>query len=1082
VLGLCAVLLTAAVITSQESINLQSLDDVDVQAISLLQNSGDVQLLHDWLGDATSAAAGSAPMAKGQDATPRPDGGGTGSAKPISKQPQRVPEGGDKKDVPMNEREAHKKAVLQNIDMESPLPLSLAGQSGYDTQCTVKGNSVEVSGRAESACLFSAPIIKDSPFDVEIVFDVSFNPVPEGDNGRHGGIFYGARQNIDTRAGNPTVDWIESKTSQGYRVYGNKDTNKVKGMSPGPKPNTRWQILIHSDGRASFTAGPKTWLKDFSPQIQGPYIGFWCAAGNKVKFSNVSIRKVDPPKIKAEKKPEAMGKVITASPGYGKGEAILFYSATGGSEGKVAPKAMYLKGSRREPRDFRTKSSQMGGGDVAASESLVAGRFLKVQATQGFGSGFGSYASSGRIFYIGEGRGSLQDDSLYVADGGFGTQIGSMAAKLDVIADKRLALKARTGFGTGQSTFAYVNAGKAKRVGNTMYLQSGNIATQDGSAVSSSDVTAAEYLVIKAKSRYGDGEARFWFSRVGKGAVESNTVYLKAANLHTQGGSIMSQADIKIGRHLKIGAMPLYGDGVAKMFYIGDGSGKYSSNTLYATNSFGSQTGSVVSKKNVATNRWLKIGAFPGFGSGSANLWYCHRAALSDSVQKGLADTSLYLGRGDFSTQTGSIFAKVDVIAKNMLSVRPTGNSQIDPNAQAQLWYSHRGRGRLEGESLYVKGGNFGTKQGSIVSSSNLIAAKYVEIGALEGYGAKQDKIQLYYSAKLESGAALSTLYQKAGDFRLQQGSIHSKDLSAGRHISIQAKDEAGDESASLWYVDVPLGKQPFRGKSLYVKDKVDFHSRNVYAAKHLIAKKRVLVHPMKGFGNGPAELWFGKSGGAAGALSKKNVAPDTMYLRDGHFNTEAGGMKAALDVVTKEGQLKIAPRQDFRSGTKINDYGQLFYVAASNGGLAKNSLFVKSGDFRTLQGSIASEQDIRAQQKDGTLKAKKAQVQSTMRCDKCNFGKIYIMPRPVVKSPSGRPGNDKEPHTHEQPLHNMPSEALVLLDEGPSPKSRAIDVEAALRGLQKQHQQLSAEEAKLRTLLGLAKQQITSLETLRGV
>jgi hypothetical protein len=367
------VLTAAAVISNadalSESSDLKMLEESDLRPLQLVeveeqlkmlqQDGGDVRLLHERLG----AAVGSAPIDAGQEAAAVSKSGGSGSGQ--SEHPKATPAYApapkkEDKHIPKDQREMSKEKVKQNIDMTHPLPLSLAGQSGYDTKCVVKHDTVEVSGRGESACLFTAPIIKGQSFPVQITFDISFSPMVKGDAGRHGGIFYGARSNVATRAGHPTIDWVDRKVDHGYRVYGNRDVNKVKGMSPGPNPNRRWAILLQPDGRASFTAGPKTWVKDFHPGVQGSYFGFWCAAGNKIRVTNVRIKKVTAAKVAVKKKAAATGRILTSRNGYGKGVAVLFYSATGGSEGKVAPKSVYLKGSVQSPRDFRTRHFETG--------------------------------------------------------------------------------------------------------------------------------------------------------------------------------------------------------------------------------------------------------------------------------------------------------------------------------------------------------------------------------------------------------------------------------------------------------------------------------------------------------------------------------------------------------------------------------------------------------------------------------------------------------------------------------------------------------------------------------------------------
>jgi len=398
----------------------------------------------------------------------------------------------------------------------------------------------------------------------------------------------------------------------------------------------------------------------------------------------------------------------------------------------------------------------------------------------------------------------------------------------------------------------------------------------------------------------------------------------------------------------------------------------------------------------------------------------------------------------------------------------------------------------LEGESLYLKRGNFATQEGNIGSSDSLIAARYAQVGAMKGFGNQEDKIQLWYSAKLQGeGTTLSTLYQKTGDLRLQKGSVYTTDLSSKGLISLQAFPGHGSGTASLYYVDVPA-EVTQRSKSLYLMGKVDFRSRNIFSAKHLITKS-LIVHSTKGFGNGQANLWFGKAGGASGALNEKNLVPNTLYLRDGNFRTQKGGMTAELDAETREGSLKIAPSEAFRVGTKVTQFAELWYSASGASGLASKSLYLKNGDFNTFGGSVKSEQHIHAHNKVGSLKGEKAHIRTSLKCDRCNFGKIYILPpkQQIVKGSTATPSEGNHPPVRpgtggHQQVHTMPGgrsepfgdhpEALVLLDEGAG-KTPAIDLGAALVGLHKQHEQLKAEEVRLTSMLRTAMQRLATVE-----
>jgi hypothetical protein len=1073
----CLVILSAGCALASD---LQTLDASDIQPLSLDGHQGDVQLLQDRLGDGVATGSAKPPTKVVLPKLPRKppldprqapqnmkmNAEGAGSAgpavdKPFAPQPKKSPA------TPPSELKKEK--LLQKIDMSQAMPLLIAGQGGIDTKCQVKGNGVAISGRAESTCVIEAPLVAKHPnFSIEIAFDLKFTKMVTTPGGRHGGIFYGASQNIATRAGNPTIDWIDRKADHGYRVYGNKDTNKINGMNPGADPNSRWRITISPDGKATFSAGAKTWLKDFTPKISGPFVGFWCSAGNAMEVSNVSIKKIvaKPTEVKTK---DVSGLTLTArTKMYGKGTATLFYSESGGKGGRVFPKSIYLKGTNLEQRDFRTRAFRDKGGDIAATQDLVANRFVKLYPNQGFGT---SFKSSGKLMFIGEGKGRLKDNSLYVTDN-FSTQDGSIGGAV-VQAKREFVMHAAAGFGTGKTALWYSRVGKRNFRSNTVYQRHGDFATQRGS-LKSKDITAGQRLAIRAAPNYGKGTAYFWFCRVGKGKINSNTVYLKEGDLHAQEGSVTSARDIIVGRHLKLGAVAPYGKGEAKLWFVKKGSGKYRTNTAYMSSSFGVQAGSIEAFKHVSTNRFLEVGAFPGFGTGKAQLWYSRRVTNQDGDRK-LRDKTLYLRRGNFATEAGSIVAKKDLAATKELRIRPSGvSAALSSASEARLWYAHRGAGRMEGKSLYLRRGNFGTETGNVVSPKDLVAAKYLEMFPFPGFGTRGDKVQLWYSAKRAAGKESATIYQKNGDFRVQAGSVYTNNVGGSRYLGMGAFPGHGKGVAQLFYVEVPTGKVAFQAHSTYLRGKVDFRVQNVYAANDLSTAHGVHINALKGFGNGAAELWFGKAGGAAGALNTKNLAPDTTYVRTGNFRTGKGEMRAKLDVEVVAGEVRVDTHSDLSSGPGKKMYGQLFYSHTGAQGAKDRSLYLRHGDLRTEKGSIAAEQDMIAHTTLGTLRGAKLQLKDRMKCANCKFGKILIEEK-LLKLPH------KKAALGAKPVASLLEESMVLLDEtnasGAKVAKRHIDVEVALRKLKNRHTTLAAEHSAYSKMLLAAKTRLKTLE-----
>ena len=229
--------------------------------------------------------------------------------------------------------------ALPLVDSESPnktLPMTLVGQSGISPGCIVTGDQITVSGGGEAACLISEPLINSRLAPVEISFNVNFLKFPNEETGRNGGIFYGAPSAKSTRYGQPTVDWTDRKDDQGYRVYGNVDKNKAYGLSPGPNPNKHWKIIIDLSGKATFIAGPRTWLKDFTPKLSGDFVGFWVAAGNVMKITDWKVTALPLPgtdghedKPKTNKFFPGIQLSVDSREPYGSGVGRFFYSEGG---------------------------------------------------------------------------------------------------------------------------------------------------------------------------------------------------------------------------------------------------------------------------------------------------------------------------------------------------------------------------------------------------------------------------------------------------------------------------------------------------------------------------------------------------------------------------------------------------------------------------------------------------------------------------------------------------------------------------------------------------------------------------------
>jgi hypothetical protein len=247
--------------------------------------------------------------------------------------------------------------------------------------------------------------------------------------------------------------------------------------------------------------------------------------------------------------------------------------------------------------------------------------------------------------FVREGNGHFKDNAVYIPNGAFATATGSVGGK-DVSAGREMKIGAYPGFGTGTSSIWYSSAGRdgaRAAKANAVYLRTGHFSVK-GSLSSGDDLLAGEKVILEAFPNYGKGTASMWFSKIGKGKINSNTVYLEQGDLRTEVGNVDSAKDIS-SKKFRIRSSKFYGEGEASLVYSSRGSAKYRQNTLYASSGFEAQEGSIEAKKSLVTGRHLEIKAYPGFGSGAAKLWYSQRAPDSDS---GYDDSG--------STYTGSRF------------------------------------------------------------------------------------------------------------------------------------------------------------------------------------------------------------------------------------------------------------------------------------------------------------------------------------------------------------------------------------------------------------------------------------------
>merc|ERR1712153_120728 len=113
----------------------------------------------------------------------------------------------------------------------------------------------------------------------------------------------------------------------------------------------------------------------------------------------------------------------------------------------------------------------------------------------------------------------------------------------------------------------FSNAEKDGYKFNSLYLKSGDFRTEKGSIVASKDVIASEYLKIKSFPGYGEGETKLWYSQEGKEKFRSNSLYLAKGDSRTEQGSIYAAKEIHVGRYLEVQAWPGHGSGNAQLWH-----------------------------------------------------------------------------------------------------------------------------------------------------------------------------------------------------------------------------------------------------------------------------------------------------------------------------------------------------------------------------------------------------------------------------------------------------------------------------------------------------------------------------------
>jgi len=509
---------------------------------------------------------------------------------------------------------------------------------------------------------------------------------------------------------------------------------------------------------------------------------------------------------------------------------------------------------------------------------LVAGRALRIEAWTGFGYG------SAQLWYAKRAQKSYSANTLYLKSGDFRTQEGSIYASDSVRAGRFLQIGAFPGFGEGSAKLWYSATGKGagatQYAAETVYLKSGNFATQDGSIVSKYDVEVGGNLRLQAPEGYGSGETKLWYAKDSRNGYGPDSFYVQSGDLKTQDGSIVAAKNLIAGRSVLINAYPGLGSGSAELMFSQTTSDTTKANTLYLkTGDFHTKLGSIIAAKDLGAGRSVKIKSRPGNGEGTAELFYSHTA-------KGQFDEkTLYLKEGDFRTQKGSIHAGNTLKASKYLEIKAFPGFG---EGSVKLWHSNREIEGYQANSLYVQNGDFRTADGSIHAKKDLVAGRYVTINAMEGFGAGSTR--LWYSSTGKDDFRSNSLYLTHGDFHTQSGSIFAKEVHATEYLKVAAWPGHGQGFAKLWHSKNEAGG--FGADTLYLETGHFTVSKgSLKAEKDIHAGRYLKVGAKEGYGSGSTQLWYSGSG-------KEGTLAHTLYLDSGDFRTQSGDIRSAKDIV----------------------------------------------------------------------------------------------------------------------------------------------------------------------------------------
>jgi hypothetical protein len=375
-----------------------------------------------------------------------------------------------------------------------------------------------------------------------------------------------------------------------------------------------------------------------------------------------------------------------------------------------------------------------------------------------------------------------------------------------------------------------MNDATAEFGANSVTIFSGFGLTQ-GSLAASKDVSVGRSLFI---SQSGGPPAELWYSRrSGDSVHEDETLYLRKGNIATETGSIGSSKDVIANRYFTIGTQANH----ATLWHSAFDTGANQGPSLWLkSGDLATEEGDIAST-DFETNGYFNVRASEGYGQGKAQLYF------SATEKHGSKSGSLYLKKGDFRLEDGSIFSETLVAGESLkLGAAPTFGS-----GEAKLWYvdTPAGAAQLESNSLYLESGDLSTHNGDVIAAKNM-GGQSIKVFGSHGHGRTAE---LWFGRPggdvggLDSHAPARVLYVRTGNFATENGDLVAK---------LDARIEKGS---------LRISAHPGYGASM--EDSVH------------------------------AQLWYSH-------LGQATTPKETLHLAHGKFNVQRGSLRAHKDVVAR--------------------------------------------------------------------------------------------------------------------------------------------------------------------------------------